>query len=48
MVDGKVKVCVDVENKGDYEIGESVLLYVRAMRTPVTPFIKRLRNFDKV
>lgn len=48
MKDGKVKVNVTVENKGDYEIGESVLLFVRAMRTPVTPFIKRLRNFDKV
>ena len=46
--DCKVKVSVTVENKGDYEINESVLLFVSAVRCPVTPFVKRLRNFRKV
>lgn len=43
-----VKVSVSVENKGNYEISESVLLFVSALRCPITPFIKRLRKFDKV
>lgn len=46
--DCKVKVSVTVENKGDYEINESVLLFVSTVRCPVTPFVKRLRNFRKV
>lgn len=45
---GNVKVSVDVENKGKYDIYESVLLYVKAICAPVTPFVKRLRNFKKV
>lgn len=43
-----VKVCVDVENKGNYEIKESVLLFVSAKSCPITPFIKQLKAFDKV
>lgn len=46
--DCKVKVSVTVENEGDYEINESVLLFVSAVRCPVTPFVKQLRNFRKV
>lgn len=46
--DCKVKVNVTVENKGNYEINESVLLFVSAVRCPVTPFVKQLRNFTKV
>ena len=45
---GNVKVSVCVENVGDYDINESVLLYVRALYCPVTPFVKRLRKFTKV
>ena len=47
-VDGKVYVSVCVENKGSYEIDESVLLFVRMMYCPTTPFIKKLRKFSKV
>ena len=46
--DGKVYVSVRVENKGSYEIDESVLLFVRMMYCPTTPFIKKLRKFSKV
>ncbi len=46
--DGKVRVSVCVENAGDYEIDESVLLFVRMMYCPTTPFIKKLRKFTKV
>ncbi len=45
---GQVKVSVNVENTGDYDIYESVLLFVRALYSPVTPFVKKLRNFKKV
>lgn len=45
---GKVAVSVDVENKGGYDINESVLVFVRTMYCPVTPFVKKLRAFDKV
>lgn len=45
---GNVKVSVDVENIGEYDINESVLLYLRALYSPVTPFVKRLRKFEKV
>lgn len=45
---GNVKVSICVENLGDYDIYESVLLYVRALYCPVTPFVKRLRKFTKV
>ncbi len=48
MDDGKVEVTVDVENKGKYEIDESVLLFVKMMYCPITPFVKKLRNFTKV
>lgn len=44
----EVKVTVDIENKGKYEIDESVLLFVKMLYCPVTPFIKKLRNFTKV
>ena len=46
--DGKVNVSVQIENIGDYDIDESVLLFVRALYCPVTPFVKRLRKFKKV
>ncbi|MBR3593387.1 MAG: glycoside hydrolase family 3 C-terminal domain-containing protein [Clostridia bacterium] len=45
---GKVHVSVCVENKGNFEIDESVLLFVRMMYCPTTPFIKKLRKFSKV
>lgn len=44
----KVMVSLDVENKGDYEIDESVLLFVKMMHCPITPFVKKLRKFKKV
>lgn len=45
---GKVNVRVTVENKGNYEIDESVLLFVKMMYCPITPFVKKLRKFSKV
>lgn len=45
---GNVSVSVDIENIGKYDIGENVLLFVRTMFCPVTPFIKKLRAFKKV
>lgn len=48
LPDGKVKVEVTVENAGDYEIGENVLLFVKMLYCPVTPFVKKLRKFQKV
>ena len=45
---GEIRVSVDIENTGDYDIFESVLLFVKALYAPVTPFVKRLRNFKKV
>ncbi len=48
VVNGEVKVKVNVENKGKYEIDESVLLFVKMMYCPITPFVKKLRNFTKV
>ena len=46
--DGNVEVSVTVENVGDYDIRESVLLYLQTLYAPITPFVKRLRNFQKV
>ena len=43
-----VKVTVDIENKGNYDIKESVLLFVSATVCPITPFVKQLKAFDKV
>lgn len=48
LENGNVKVSVDVENKGNYEIDESVLLFVKMMYCPITPFVKKLRKFDKI
>lgn len=48
LKNGNVRVSVNVENKGDYDINESVLLFLKTMYAPVTPFVKRLRNFQKV
>lgn len=45
---GKVFVSVEVENKGKYEIDESVLLFVKMLYCPTTPFVKKLRAFKKV
>ncbi len=44
----EIKVEVEVENVGNYDIDESVLVFVRTMVCPITPFVKRLRAFDKV
>lgn len=46
--EGKIKATVDIENKGDFDIFESVLLFVKAHKCPTTPFIKKLRKFKKV
>ena len=46
--DGKVNVKVNVENKGSYEIDESVLLFVKMLHCPITPFVKKLRKFTKI
>lgn len=46
--DGTVLVSVNVENKGDYDINESVLLFLKVLYSPITPFVKRLRQFEKV
>lgn len=46
--DGSVKVSVTVENCGGFEIDESVLLFVRMMYCPITPFVKKLRKFSKI
>lgn len=43
-----VQVSVCVENTGDYAINESVLLFVKMMCCPITPFVKKLRKFAKV
>ncbi len=43
-----VKVTIDIENKGNYDIKESVLLFVSAKTCPITPFIKQLKAFSKV
>lgn len=45
---GKVFVSVEVENCGKYEIDESVLLFVKMLYCPITPFVKKLRAFKKV
>lgn len=45
---GNVCVRVDVKNDGAYSVKESVLLFLKAMYAPVTPFVKRLRAFEKV
>ncbi|MBO7148681.1 MAG: glycoside hydrolase family 3 C-terminal domain-containing protein [Clostridia bacterium] len=45
---GRICVSVTIENTGEYDIYESVLLYVRALYCPITPFVKRLRKFKKV
>ena len=48
LKNGDVEVSVDVENKGEYDINESVLLFLKTLYAPVTPFVKKLRNFQKV
>lgn len=45
---GKIFVTVEVENCGEYEIDESVLLFVKMLYCPTTPFVKKLRAFKKV
>ncbi len=49
-VNGKHDVCISVtvENTGNYDIDETVLLFLRAFYTRTTPFVKRLRRFEKV
>ena len=44
----EVSVSVDIENTGNYDIDETVLLYIRTVWCPITPFIKKLRRFEKV
>lgn len=46
--DKTVDVQVDVANTGGYEINESVLIFVKMMYCPITPFVKKLRKFKKV
>lgn len=47
-VNGEISVSVDMENKGKYDIDENVLVFVKTVVCPITPFVKRLRAFDKV
>ncbi len=44
----QVMVSVTIENIGKYDINESVLLFLRVLYSPITPFVKRLRKFKKV
>lgn len=44
----EVAVSVTVENQGQYELNESVLLFVKMLSCPITPFVKKLRKFQKV
>lgn len=44
----EVAVSVTVENQGRYEINESVLLFVKMLSCPITPFVKKLRKFQKI
>ncbi|MBQ7045015.1 MAG: glycoside hydrolase family 3 C-terminal domain-containing protein [Clostridia bacterium] len=44
----EVKVEVTLKNTGDYAINESVLLFLKVLYAPITPFVKRLRQFEKV
>ena len=46
--DKEVSVSVDIENVGDYDICENVLVFIRTMYAPTTPFVKKLRAFKKV
>lgn len=48
LENGNVQVSVTVENVGNYHIDESVLLFLQTLYAPITPFVKRLRNFEKV
>ncbi len=43
-----VCVSVTVENTGNYDVDEAVLLFLKAYYTRTTPFVKRLRRFEKV
>lgn len=45
---GNVKVSVTVENTGNYDADESILLFLQTLYAPITPMVKRLRNFEKV
>ena len=47
-IDEKMNVKINVENKCSYEIDESVLLFVKMIHCPITPFVKKLRNFTKI
>jgi beta-glucosidase len=48
MVNGNYQVSVTVENIGAYDVDESVLMFLQTLYAPVTPMVKRLRNFAKV
>lgn len=41
-------VTIDVQNVGNMDGKEAVLLYVSPEYSPVTPFVKRLRGFKKI
>lgn len=43
-----IVVSVNIENIGEYDIKESVLLYTKALYSPITPFVKQLKRFEKV
>ncbi len=45
--ENEIKVTVSVENTGNYDIDENILLFVSAKECIVTPFVKRLRAFKK-
>lgn len=46
--ENEVKVTVSVENVGNYDVDENVLVFVSAKECIITPFVKRLRAFKKV
>ena len=47
LENGNVSVTVDIENQGNYDINENVLVFIRTMFAPTTPFVKKLRAFTK-
>lgn len=42
------EVTVNVTNTGDMEAKEAVLLFLRCHKSRITPFVKRLRGFEKI
>lgn len=48
MMNGELKVSVDVQNTGDYDGKEVVQLYIRDVVASVTPPVRELKGFEKV